>query len=549
MKPIVVRFVVLPLISFCCLLLANSNQEIVGQHKDWLLTSPDRFDGKDALVPKRIQGNDLEYCLNCHRLTESEKSNPEWKKATREIITYEAVLAFIGNDLHRFAYRNIVPDPIGGPQGKPNLAHKMQTVLQGSRGETYSVNKAAECLVCHSVDAGHDPKTGKWEPISKSLVYDSKDPRFDIRFGVSCEACHGIVQEGWQNAHVMPRWRTYLPSYKSSVGQIDLRDPNIRSEICASCHIGNREQGKFITHEMYAAGHPLLIPFEVATFSRDPAHFYPSNQTPYFRQEAAKERDGEQIKGVSSVQERFHYRDGEFGEIRQMAYGSLIKLRSSLRLLESELAKKDGEAVDIALFDCASCHSEYKELSASGAKPPRVASLWLHRALPEIVVNHAASSEKTTSKIVELAEQYKMKLNRLEVLVQSNPLGTSPDIAPASLELQRIINDLMSSIAVIKYDLQEVIRLEDLLVKSLKRMAADHTQPARLLDFENTQIMIWAVQAIRHELGTQTEVERATLSEFQPPKRPGMADHKDIMRHYSYTFRPVRERIRKLTVK
>src|SRR5947209_12356109 len=54
----------------------------------------------------------------------------------------------------------------------------------------------------------------------------------------------------------------------------DLWDPAKRTALCASCHIGNKEQGKFVTHEMYAAGHPPLPGFEVATFSNQmPRHW------------------------------------------------------------------------------------------------------------------------------------------------------------------------------------------------------------------------------------------------------------------------------------
>ena len=67
---------------------------------------------------------------------------------------------------------------------------------------------------------------------------------------------------------------------KSAKGLWDIRDPEVRAQRCASCHVGNAAEGKFVTHAMYAAGHPPLPPLEVMTFSRDqPMHYKPPHET------------------------------------------------------------------------------------------------------------------------------------------------------------------------------------------------------------------------------------------------------------------------------
>ena len=38
------------------------------------------------------------------------------------------------------------------------------------------------------------------------------------------------------------------------------------AEVCLSCHVGNAQQGKVVTHEMFAAGHPPISGFEIETF-------------------------------------------------------------------------------------------------------------------------------------------------------------------------------------------------------------------------------------------------------------------------------------------
>ena len=60
---------------------------------------------------------------------------------------------------------------------------------------------------------------------------------------------------------------------------------------CATCHVGSPADGKFVTHEMYAAGHPPLPPLEVMTFSRDqPMHYKLPKDLPYFRRRTRKKR-------------------------------------------------------------------------------------------------------------------------------------------------------------------------------------------------------------------------------------------------------------------
>ena len=52
-------------------------------------------------------------------------------------------------------------------------------------------------------------------------------------------------------------------------GMTDLWNPVNRTQVCSSCHIGDADPDKhrFVTHAMYAAGHPPLPAFETAAFS------------------------------------------------------------------------------------------------------------------------------------------------------------------------------------------------------------------------------------------------------------------------------------------
>src|SRR6185312_3755798 len=126
-------------------------------------------------------------------------------------------------------------------------------------GYKEEVQKKEECLSCHGVVI-RDPKL--------------KDRSFDPNEGVNCVLCHGPFKE-WVSKHSVfterEEWRQLSRREKQEkFGLTDLWTPSKRTALCASCHIGDlkpNEPAKFVTHEMYAAGHPPLPSFEAATFS------------------------------------------------------------------------------------------------------------------------------------------------------------------------------------------------------------------------------------------------------------------------------------------
>ncbi len=128
---------------------------------------------------------------------------------------------------------------------------------QMARALGYDVTRAGACLQCHGVvikdDAARD----------KNLVVETE--------GVGCCVCHGAFKD-WYEPHgsylQAEKWRSLSRADKEKrFGMTDLWNPVRRSALCASCHIGNLDEGKFVTHEMYAAGQPPLPGFEVSTFS------------------------------------------------------------------------------------------------------------------------------------------------------------------------------------------------------------------------------------------------------------------------------------------
>lgn len=194
------------------------------------------------------------------------------------------------------------------------------------------------CLSCHSVVIE-----------DQELAKRSKEAGFDLAEGVSCVACHGAYAE-WVEKHaskVALTWRKLTRAEKEEqYGMTDLWDPAKRARMCLSCHVGNAKEGKVVTHEMYAAGHPPLPSVELATFSEEmPRHWqYLSEKKP-------------------EVQKLLQY-DGQLEKTKLVAVSGLVALSAAMNLLADEAAgARKGGALDLASFDCIACHHDLQPLS------------------------------------------------------------------------------------------------------------------------------------------------------------------------------------------
>jgi cytochrome c554/c'-like protein len=228
--------------------------------------------------------------------------------------------------------------------------HKLAfTSLRGPRAQQMAkqlgdVTKVAACLNCHSVPKDAE---GAWD--------DGFDRDAE---GVTCAACHGAAKP-WVAAHhggylIQSRkaWRD-LPraARQAEYGLTDLWDPVKRAEVCLSCHLGNASQGKVITHEMYAAGHPPLPSFELATFSRAmPQHW-----------QLMRYKSPESRRGLHATEESIKFEESEM-----VLAGAIVSLRETMRLLAALTAEKPPvETItvnwpELAQFDCIACHHDLK---------------------------------------------------------------------------------------------------------------------------------------------------------------------------------------------
>jgi hypothetical protein len=113
-------------------------------------------------------------------------------------------------------------------------------------------------------------KLGKAEESPKCLACHALAPPtelrarpFELTEGVTCENCHGPAQ-GWLGQHTA---KDSAEKHATSVREfhmVDTRNVIVRTAKCLECHLGI--PGKFVDHEMIAAGHPDLY-FELDSFS------------------------------------------------------------------------------------------------------------------------------------------------------------------------------------------------------------------------------------------------------------------------------------------
>jgi len=247
-------------------------------------------------------------CSLCH-------ANGNASAVPSELATLDEFQAWDRRDKHRLAFKALT-----SPRAK-----EMETLLGMKPGEAAT---SRQCLACHAIDVTAD--------TAGPTLPDAAAQHAAVEQGVGCEACHGRASL-WIDRHWKPgEWSALEPPLKEQkydqYGMTNLRDPVRRTELCLSCHLGDIACGKFVTHDMFAAGHPPLPAFEIESFLEQ--------MPPHWRTVAPLSRT------------------------RSVALEGLVALRASVRLLAdaNRLPQQQGHAgtgpCDFAVYDCTACHHE-----------------------------------------------------------------------------------------------------------------------------------------------------------------------------------------------
>ncbi len=348
-------------------------------------------------------------CKECHQGPRERRASEFAKYGSATFVRLNESATWSDRDVHAVAYDNL-KRPLGERMGR----------LLG-----YDVTKAAQCLTCHSADLHKD----------KPLAQKTRADFATSAGGVNCTVCHGLGGN-WQIEHFadpqqegdpLP-WRLSSPDHKYDRGMENLRDPVVKARLCASCHVGNEGEGKVVTHEMYAAGHPPLPPFELASFmNSEPNHWgYPNDPELTFLADFAKAPKNAEGKPTTTWDQfRFHPADKESYLARHLATGAIAALEAEMRLVAAE-AKADSGGVDYARFDCYACHHDLKTPSerqkrgfdGPPGRPPLKA--WVG-ALPGIVAEHARGLGDPQLKV--LADDFGTKWRAVRDASLGRPFG------------------------------------------------------------------------------------------------------------------------------
>jgi len=414
---------------------------------------------------KTGQGNRLEKrffsfvtCIDCHR-SGTPAGAPERLCRCIEVPLWNT------KDKHQDAYNVLLP--------KNERAKRMGEILK------ISPESEASCLSCHSMFAKGDAKYKEAGLLAE---------------GVSCVACHGAF-EAWFDPHgssdpvKRKNWREKTRNEKQDqFGMTDLWHAETRTKICSSCHIGDTEKGRVITHEMYAAGHPPLSGFETATFSEGmPMHWQ------LLREKSPK------------IQELLNYSEQKDGleQTRIVIIGNVAAFRESMRLLASQaeacVQAKDAakQILDMAQFDCAQCHHDLKRKSwrqERGYKttPGRPQFRPFSTALLQVAIGHAGGSDREVDVL-------KAKIEALYKAFSTKPFGESKEVARIANELAEWSSSLAQKLNhdPARYDKAAALGL-------LKRIAEIPSK--EVPDYDSARQIAWSFRAIYYELiGAPTE--------------------------------------------
>lgn len=349
-------------------------------------------------------------------------------------------------------------------------------------------------------------------------------PPVELRAGVSCQACHGPGFH-WSRAHEEKWWRTCAVEEKERLGQRNLRSATVKATLCASCHVGSAAEDRFVTHAMYAAGHPPLPGFELAAFTAQmPAHwrslpekgdFAGSPANPY--RLTAQDRATLAQLPVDPAALRPDYRAAHYAEFdhdpatdrvtpREVLAGGVAALRSYVDLVDAAAVTSASEArgswPDFALFDCRACHHELTadesseraatrdKRRAPAGRPP--APLWpiiLASAADQMLAEPNPGDDVSAT---AAPPRLDLLLRRFDESLTARPFGDPPRMTAAARGLREELERLALRVERGRFD----ERSADRLVSLLARDRATPAGPRASDDYDAARQLAWSIERL-----------------------------------------------------
>lgn len=437
--------------------------------------------------------------MGCH-------ANPEvWRKnAAMEHVQMNEFCIWKNADKHSLAYEVLITDKEELEALTPDAevevnaaAVTMRENLARLRGKDQPLTELAECLSCHS---------------NKGPVEQQFSTAYSRRDGVSCDGCHG-PSEDWDAPHRRDadgdgraEWRSLAGLEKfNTYGMIDVRNPLERSKMCASCHVGSVKDNRVLTHEMYAAGHPPLPAFEVATFSDQLPRHWRSIKEKVADLEKLKHLDGRENKRqvLQAFIDANSLDEAGLSQTKLMLIGGVVALRQSMELLAAHIDQSEsspdaepplGRWPGYAHFECFACHHDLKpgdwrqKLGFSGP-PGRVPIREWPFVLAEVAARMADQHGGPAAE-GGFAETLRAHRKTMTTSLHAQPFGRPAALRDAALALTAWSDKLLAVLPRLKFD--------QALAASVLHSLAESSQTVR--DYDSARQLAWALRVAHNDL-------------------------------------------------
>ncbi|WP_372719396.1 multiheme c-type cytochrome [Novipirellula sp.] len=363
--------------------------------------------------------------------------------------------------------------------GQSNLlSRRICDKLWGSGSVTTAAGYAKfrdHCLTCHG--GYHAGASG----------FDLADLD-NAQLGIDCLYCHQQDDnDEWIAPHRDPKkWRLKSPQEKSTAGLRNLVDTSNQAQLCFDCHIGNRSKNMFVSHEMYAAGHPPIPSIELQQFCAEmPQHW----QTP-----------AQLYDSLADYPQRNDYFNlnypgllgstnagAVFWNTRKMLIGSLVARQQMLELYIQSGSDSAQNWADYSLYDCAACHHELRSNSVRQQRgyvgaPGRPRQYEWPDAILTIAYLFYGKETLAQSRSLE---------NEIEQLFSEQPFGDPHRVAAAATQLRDHITAAIDAVEQKPVDARIALAV-------LRGLAT--TPKSRLVTYDAARQVIWAMQTIATEL-------------------------------------------------
>ncbi len=342
------------------------------------------------------------------------------------------------------------------------------------------------CLTCHG-GYRHDVESDKAE-------FAADQP------GISCNYCHQVgTTNQWVLDHnattpeAKAKWRGSTANQKESLGMRDLVTTSRQASLCFDCHVGNRKQNQFVTHEMYAAGHPPLPSIEVQTFCEQMPQHWRSLSTVH-----DELPDGEKdsyfrlnLPGVDAP-------DDTYWNTRKLLVGALAARAKTLQLVID--SAQSNQWADYSLYDCAACHHELKTESHRQQRGyPAAPGRPRQHEWPDALFHIALFLAQDEPNIMELERTLAARFG-------AQPFGRAEDVSAAAANLKAAIDRAIEKAESTTVD-------SDVALRVLSGLAQTPTE--KLFAYDSARQVVWAMRVVIAELESKEDELSPELKQVQ----------------------------------